>query len=188
MAWLNRRGIPARAYGFRSRKDSLETHGEGLADFVEGWLGSVPRLGIVTHSMGGLVARAYLGGPRGCQAERVRMVQIAPPNQGSQLARAYRDDRLFKFVYRRAGEELDPDRVAKLGPLPPHVKTLILGSGRGREAGYNRRIQGDDDGLVALSETYLEGAQHEEVRGLHSLLQWRPSVLRRALDFIQHEE
>jgi pimeloyl-ACP methyl ester carboxylesterase len=185
-AWLKTHGVEARPFAYRTRADTLDRHAERLADFVQDWLGDeeLPRLGILTHSMGGLVARAYLAHERGRQAERVRLVQIAPPNRGSQLAEAQRGRKAFDLVYGKAGEELQPARAEALGPVPRHVSALVLGAGRSGEGGYNPRIEGDDDGVVAMSETYLDGAEHERVEGVHSLLQWRPDVLERALAFL----
>ena len=189
-AWLKTRGFEARAYKYRTRLDDLDTHGRGLAEFVESWLGpeEIPQLGILTHSMGGLVARAYLGSERGQHAKQVRLVQIAPPNQGSALAAANRGFKPFELVYGKAGRELHPERVAQLGAVPRHVRALVIGAGRAGRSGYNPLLDGDDDGVVALSETQLEGAEHERVEGVHSLLQWRPDVLERALAFLSLTE
>ena len=188
-AWLKTRGHESRAFGYRTRADSLQTHALGLGEFVREWLGegSIPLLGILTHSMGGLVARAYLKSELGRQADNVRLVQLAPPNKGSQLAKARRGGLAFELVYGQAGEELQPERVEELGPVAAHVDALVIASGRGQEAGYNPQIEGDDDGVVALAETHLEGAQHETIEGVHSLLQWRPEVLERALAFLRGE-
>jgi hypothetical protein len=62
---------------------------------------------------------------------------------------------------------------------------LVLAGGRRTgDIGYTRRISGNNDGLVGLAETALPGVEPVLVGGVHSTLQWRPAVLRRAADFI----
>lgn len=62
---------------------------------------------IVTHSLGGLVARAYITAHR--PASLGRVVMLAPPNAGSELA---------DFVVRLGLDNLI------FGPVGPHLRTL----------------------------------------------------------------
>ena len=56
---------------------------------------------------------------------------LAPPNQGSTLAARNRDLRAFRWLYGRAVDELQPERVARLPEPPDSCETLILVGGRG---------------------------------------------------------
>lgn len=185
--FLRRQGFAARAFGYATRSETLAQHGERLEGFVEDWLkGQVPTLGILTHSMGGLVARAYLA-RAGAQAQslRQRVVMLAPPNQGAALAAGMREFRPFRWLYGAAAEELQPERASLLGTPPGSAELLILAGGKhGSEVGYSRRIRGNNDGLVGVAETALPGVVPEFVGGVHSTLQWRPAVLRRAAEFL----
>jgi pimeloyl-ACP methyl ester carboxylesterase len=193
VAWYLRRfGLDARPFGYDTRGASLEAHGEALERFIDEWRGAraegeagLPRLGILTHSMGGLVARAYLA-RRGAQAQsaRQRLVMLAPPNRGAWLAQRFRDFAPFRWLYGAAAEELLPERAAELPVPPPSADVLIIAGGRGDERGYLRAIPGDNDGLVGVDETHLPGIAPVMVRGAHSLLQWRRDVLRDAARFL----
>ena len=188
--YLRRLGFNARAFGYATRAQSLEQHGERLEAFVGGWFGGpAPLLGILTHSMGGLVARAYLArAGAAAQSQRQRVVMLAPPNQGAALAHSMRDFRPFRWLYGAAAAELLPSRVASLPPPPPSAAVLVLAGGRrGSEVGYTRRIAGNNDGLVGVAETALPGIIPEFVGGVHSTLQWRPEILRRAARFLADE-
>ncbi len=187
--YLRGRGFEAAAFGYATRRDDLEQHGARLEAFIDTWLKGqqVPVLGILTHSMGGLVARAYLaraGAAR--QAERQRVAMLAPPNQGAILAEKLQRFRPFRWLYGAAAEELRPARAAALPLLPATAEALILAGGRpAGERGYLRWIPGNNDGLVGLAETALPGIDPELIGGSHSLLQWRPSVLSRAAAFLR---
>jgi pimeloyl-ACP methyl ester carboxylesterase len=188
--YLRRAGFVARAFGYATRAESLEQHGERLERFVAGWLGGqVPVLGILTHSMGGLVARAYLArAGAGEQSRAQRVVMLAPPNQGAALAERMRGFPPFRWLYGAAVDELQPARVARLPPPPVSAAVLVLAGGRrGSEVGYTRRIPGNNDGLVGVAETALPGVAPEFVGGVHSTLQWRPEVLRRAARFLRED-
>ena len=186
--YLHKRGFQAAAFGYATRRDSLERHAERLEEFLDTWLKGqvVPTLGILTHSMGGLVARAYLARPRACaQATRQRLAMLAPPNQGAALAARLRGFRPFHWIYGAAAEALQPERAAVMAPPPASAQILILAGGkREGERGYSRWIAGNNDGLVGVAETALPGVEPELIGGAHSLLQWRPSVLARAAAFL----
>jgi len=185
--FLRKSGFDAQAFGYATRAESLEMHGERLERFLAGWLkGQVPVLGILTHSMGGLVARAYLAraGAAG-QSLAQRLVMLAPPNQGAVLAARMRGFSPFRWLYGLAAEELQPERVARLPTPPASAAVLVLAGGKhGSEVGYTRRIPGNIDGLVSVAETALPGIDPEFVGGVHSTLQWRRDVLGRAARFL----
>jgi pimeloyl-ACP methyl ester carboxylesterase len=184
---LARHGLDPRPFGYATRRRSLDDHAAQLEAEIRAWLDGreLEVLGLLTHSMGGLVARALLARPSlrelaPCQ----RLVMLAPPNLGAELAARNRDFPPFRWLYGHAAEELQPPRVARLPPPPPTCETLILVGGTGDGRGYNPQISGDDDGVVASRETALPGLEPEFVGGIHSTLQWRDDVLARAAEFL----
>jgi pimeloyl-ACP methyl ester carboxylesterase len=184
---LARHGLDARAFGYATRRQSLDEHAAQLEAEIRKWLAGrqVPMIGLLTHSMGGLVARALLARPSVQDlAPRQRLVMLAPPNRGAVLAERNRDFAPFRWVYGKAAGELQPPRVAELPPPPGSCETLILVGGTGDGRGYNPVIDGDDDGVVASDETSLPGLEPEFVGGVHSTLQWRADVLHRAAAFL----
>jgi len=190
VAWyLRRLGLDARPFGYDTRRGTLEEHGAALERFVEAWQpGPVPVLGILSHSMGGLVARAYLARESAkAQSTRQRIVMLGPPNQGAWLAEHFRNFRPFRWLYGAAAAELLPERVSALAPPPESADVMIVAGGRGHEGGYMRAIPGDNDGLVGVSETALPGVAPVLVHGAHSLLQWRRDILQSAARFLRDE-
>jgi hypothetical protein len=187
-AALRRHGMEPHLFGYRTRQETLAEHGARLETFVADRLGDrlpLARLGILTHSMGGLVARAYLARPSAQkQSRHQRLVMLAPPNQGSSLAAHNAERAWFRALYGVASRELAPQRVKGLPAPPTSCETLVLVGGRGDPRGFNPAIEGDDDGVVATHETHLPEARHETVLGVHSFLQWRAEVLDRAAAFL----
>lgn len=184
-AWmLARHGLSARTFGYATRTRTLEQHAEALARFVRAWAAAAraPVLGFFTHSMGALVVRAFLAAHPQLAGPEQRIVMLSPPNRGSQLAARHRGWWPFHLVYGVTADVLQPESVATLPPPPATARVLILAGGTGTD-GYNPRIDGDDDGLVACSEMGLPGIDPTFVGGLHSWLQWRPSLVRRAAEF-----
>ena len=185
--YLARAGLDARSFGYSTRSESLAGHAERLEAEIRAWIGAreLEVLGLLTHSMGGLVARALLARPSLHElAPRQRLVMLAPPNRGAELAVRNRDFPPFRWLYGQAVDELQPPRVAELPDPPPSCETLILVGGTGDGRGYNPLLDGDDDGVVALHETPLPGLEPEFVGGVHSTLQWRPDVLSRAAAYL----
>ena len=184
--WLNLSGFQAKTFGYPTRRGTLVDHGRALGERLRRWYPEPPPvLGLVTHSMGGLVARAWLAHASPDELGAVqRIVMLSPPNLGSTLARLYRDRLWFRWLYGDAVDELAGDACRCLPPLPPSAQVLVLAGGNGGR-GYHPSIEGDDDGVVGVCEMGLPGVVPECIGGVHSLLQWSPRCLRRAAAFLR---
>ena len=165
-AYLRRRGFDPRVFGYRTRRDGIDGAARRLGRAVARWFpGERGAVGFLTHSMGGLVVRQYLS-QTPAPGTRVRVVMLAPPNQGSAVAEAWSGVRAFHALYGAAAEQLRPSRVQ-------------------RRPGFNRLVDGNDDGLVGVEETRLGDVGPVLVGGTHTFLQWRPDVLDRAVGFLR---
>lgn len=185
-AYLRRRGFEPRVFGYRTRADGIDGAARRLERALAGWMpGGAPAIGFVTHSMGGLVVRQYLA-ESPAPAAQVRVVMLAPPNQGSAVAEAWAGRGAFHALYGAAAEELRPARVQRRPALPPGTDLLVLAGGR-RDGGpgFNRLVPGNDDGLVGVEETRLGEVEPLLVGGTHTFLQWRLDVLERAATFLR---
>ena len=118
-AYLRRRGVDARPFGYTTRKGGLLDHARALDSFITtSFAEAPPVLGFVTHSMGALVVRAWLGLlDTEARGQRQRIVMLSPPNRGSSLAERNRARALMRVLYGDAVAELQPSRVLE---LPPH--------------------------------------------------------------------
>ncbi len=121
--FLEREGFPTWSHSYPSRRRGIADAAHELADAIARELAG-RELFAVTHSLGGIVVR-HMHDPR---LDWRRIVMLAPPNQGSRLAIAFRHNPLFNWFYGPAGRELaDPADW----PPPPAPFAVIAGT-RGR--------------------------------------------------------
>jgi triacylglycerol lipase len=167
-AHLASHGFEPRSYTYPSRRASLAEIATALADAIAGEAADRP-ISAVTHSMGGIVAR-HLHDPR---IAWQRIVMLAPPNQGSRLARELGARSLYRWFYGPAGRELAD---CSGWPAPPAPFAVIAGT-RARSlanptswtAGRRFPPGVSHDGTVAVDETRLDGmADFAEVDATHT--------------------
>ncbi|MDH7795070.1 pimeloyl-ACP methyl ester carboxylesterase [Beijerinckia sp. GAS462] len=144
-------------------------------------------LHFVTHSLGGLVARALIASHR--PQKLARVVMLAPPNRGSELADILFGLRLNRLV---------------LGPVGPHLRT-----GRTRidkellgEVDYDLGIIAGDrpldpvfprlllprpnDGKVSVASTRLQGMRDHIILPVsHTLMVYDRRVIAQVLAFLE---
>ncbi|HJK99921.1 MAG TPA: hypothetical protein RMH85_23430 [Polyangiaceae bacterium LLY-WYZ-15_(1-7)] len=174
------------ALDYPSTRRGLDDHVAQLSELLA-HLEGAERVAFVTHSLGGIVTRGLLADARWpASLTATRVVMCAPPSRGAALARLL-DDRaapLFHAVMGPAGRE-----VAAGPPYPPPpVPFLVIAGARGRPEGYNPAIPGDDDGIVAVDETRLEGmAGHVLVSSIHTFVMNHPRAQSATLRFLAGE-
>ncbi len=178
-------GYAAVPVNYPSMWRGLEDHAEQLRALLRGLAGR-PRVSFVGHSMGGLIVRLALDGEDELlQRLRLgRLVMLGVPNQGAELA-----DRLSgSWFYRKLGgpasTQLTTDHVPSLPPPPIPFGNIAGIRGNGR--GYNPLLTGEDDGIITLESTRLEGAEDTlVVESIHALLMWQPQVIEATLSYLR---
>lgn len=169
---------------YPSTRRGLDAHVAQVLEVIE-HLAGAEEIDFVTHSLGGIVVRGLLASeawPRRLSPRR--LVMLAPPNRGAALARLL-DERaplLFRAVMGPSGSEV----AAGLRlPAPSIPFVVVAGSQRGGR-GINPAIEGDDDGVVGVEETKLEGmARHVVVDALHTFVMDHPDARRVTLEHLE---
>jgi pimeloyl-ACP methyl ester carboxylesterase len=144
------------------------------------------RIHFVTHSLGGIVVRAYLS--EYDNQDFKSMVMIAPPNKGAIMAERFEDFFLYKWMYGETGQKLGKDSSDYWQQFPPpDIPFGIIAGGLKNGAGFNPLIPGDDDGTVGVAETRIKGARDFIVlTGLHTSLLWQDSTIEQVLYFLKN--
>jgi pimeloyl-ACP methyl ester carboxylesterase len=172
-------------FDYPSTRCAITESAEYLAKVIDG-LDGVDEISLVSHSMGGLVARAYLASHRD---ERIkRMVMLAVPNRGAEMADLVSKWSVFEWVCGPGGCQLVTDGDGLIASLPiPDFEFAVIAAARGRADGYNPLIPGDDDGTITVESTRLPGAtDFLQVNGLmHSFLMFDQRVIDATVRFLE---
>ena len=145
--------------GYASPKASIDAHGRSLAAVIAG-LPHASRISFVGHSLGNLVVRRWMAMAPAEELARVhRMVMLGAPNQGSELARMASKIWVLSVLSNGAARDLVVDwpKVSRDLAVPTCDFGIVAG-GKGDNEGYSTFLKGDDDAVVRVAETHLEGA------------------------------
>jgi pimeloyl-ACP methyl ester carboxylesterase len=122
---LGHRGFRPRPWGYWNMQCSLLVHAERFARELES-IDADPTVGtvhVVTHSMGGIVARAALDRYR--PRKLGRLVMLAPPNRGSFVATATAGT-FGRFLKPVAELSTAPDSLVNSLPMPDGVEIGVI--------------------------------------------------------------
>ena len=172
---------------YPSRKEKIETLVVILENELQAWhFDENTRLHFVTHSLGGILVRAYLSRNRPDNLGRV--VMLSPPNKGSDVVDFFEEYSLFKYFFGPAAAELGTGYDSfpnRLGPADFEVG-IITGS-RTIDPISSWIIDGDDDGKVSIEQAKLEGmTDFMVVEVSHAYIMTDPHVLDQVIYFLQN--
>lgn len=156
---LSRRGYLARSWGYTDMRRSILSHAEGFSRELVTLDAdrAVGTIHLVTHSMGGIIARAALGLYR--PRKLGRFVMLAPPNRGSFVATAAADLLGGMFHPVRELSTAEDSLVHSLG-MPDGVDVGVIAASR--------------DALVTADSTRPDAPHaHVTLPCLHSSLLFR---------------
>jgi hypothetical protein len=116
-----------------------------------------------------------------------RFVMLAPPNHGSGLANYFGGNIAYRTVTGQSGQELGRDWSQLESHLAtPDFEFGIIAGGKGDEKGYNPLIVGDNDGVIGVETTKLDGAKDSIViPAVHMLLQRDSDAMAYTLHFLK---
>ena len=149
-------------------------------------IASGERVHFVTHSLGGIVFRAWA-----CRRRATfplgRAVLMAPPNAGSDIVEHYGHLRWLRFALGPAVDDLKISGncfAGTLGPPPPETGVIM---GDHARIPLFRHLLGDrSDGIVTVDGGMLEGLAGFQVLPVdHTFMMWRSCVVRAVITFLR---
>ena len=155
---LESAGYRVVSFGYPSRSDPMEVLVDRLGNEVALCCGDEAQtVHFVTHSMGGVLVRAYLG--RLPEAHEGRVVMLSPPSQGSELVDAFADTPMLQSILGPAGSRLGTDSTGIAVQFgPPRFTLGIITGDRSLNPLGSWLIPGPDDGKVGVERAKVEGA------------------------------
>lgn len=181
--------------GYRIINDGYPSTSETVETIADTYLGAMvdrckesgaEKIHIVTHSLGGIVTRQYLQThslPKGS-----RIVMISPPNQGSELADAFRKLWIYKWLNGPAGQALGTGPGSLPNTLKPvAVEVGVITGDSTLNPFYSWLIPGPDDGKVSVERARLsEMTDFILVPSSHSFIMNHPEALKQVLFFLKN--
>jgi pimeloyl-ACP methyl ester carboxylesterase len=186
-AALEAAGYATLNHDYASRRKALEALAEdvhpAVARFAGGIEGSVHFVG---HSMGGLLARVYLAKYRPQRLGRV--VMLATPNSGSEIADRLKDFFPYRAFFGPAGQQLGTQRDLSVDTLLPPVDypVGIVAGNRSIDPLASIFLPKPHDGRVSVENTRFEGmADHIVISASHPFLMQKDDAIEQTIAFLR---
>lgn len=142
------------------------------------------RLHFVTHSMGGILVRAWLRENR--PANLGHVVMLAPPNQGSEVVDSFGGRGVIGMLgpaARELGTGAD-GLPRKLGPA--NFSLGIIAGDKSSNPLFTSKLKGPNDGTVTVASTKLQGMRdHVTLHVGHTFMMNDPLVIAQVLTFLR---
>jgi pimeloyl-ACP methyl ester carboxylesterase len=185
-AALRQSGFATLNIDYASRRKPIEAlvadiHPQ-IAAFAEARGGSVH---FVAHSMGGLLARAYIAQYRPARLGHV--VMLGTPNGGSEVADLLKRFALYRAFYGPAGQQLVTERDLTSPSLPPpdYPVGIIAGLRALDPIAARFILPRPNDGRVSVESSKLEGmADHITVKASHTGMVRHPGAIAQTIAFL----
>lgn len=174
---------------YASTRAKIDKHAEALTSIIA-HLPEASEIDFLGHSMGNIVVRYYLGQFESQKDTPChRMVMLAPPNNGSRLARLLQNNLLFKTFWGVSGQDLSrhwDELEAKLAT--PEFEFGIIAGKRPDKYALDNPIFGEQNDLVVtVEETRLPGAtDFLQMDLLHSTMMSDERVKEATLSFLDN--
>jgi len=173
------------AVTYSSSRRSLAEHAERLERLL-GSIEDADEVSFVTHSLGALVVRQALArkGPWMDRLRVHRLAMLAPPNRGSALADRLKGFPPFEWIAGPSGLAATSEEVEKLPA--PSCRFAVIAGGRGDGKGWNPLVPGDDDGVVGVEETRIDGAEDFlVVNAFHTVIMDHAEVIEAVIRYLR---
>ncbi len=148
--------------------------------------GGAPRMHFVGHSLGGILARAYLADRH--LANLGRVVMLAPPNRGNEYVDRLVGSDVLRWLLGPTWAELGTGETSLPRRLPPPSYELGVIAGTWSMNPFAGLVlDGEHDGLVSVESTKLAGmTDFLTVERSHTFIMRADEVAAAVIHFLRH--
>jgi len=172
---------------YASRRKALESLADDIHPAIEFFAAGKGLIHFVGHSMGGLLARAYLARYRPKRLGRV--VMLGTPNSGSEIADRLKNVLPYRAWFGPAGQQLITTRDATLDAILPPVdySVGVIAGDRSIYPISSVFLPKPHDGRVSVENTRLDGMVDHVVIGVsHPSLARSHLAIDQTIAFLRH--
>jgi pimeloyl-ACP methyl ester carboxylesterase len=182
---LREAGFEVANLGYPSTSRGIEDLARETLEPVFAAAGTTQRVHFVTHSLGGILVRVYAAARK--PAALGRVVMLAPPNDGSELADALESNIFYRAATGPAGQQLGTGSNSvplRLGPV--EFELGVIAGNRTLNPVYSHIVPGVDDGKVSVERARVEGMRDFlVVPASHTWIMNDPDVIAQTVRFLR---
>lgn len=186
--YLRNRGHSTRLVQYPSRKqDCRSLVLNQVRPLLESEMASTDQpLAFVTHSLGGLLVSLAL---EQLEMDRpVKLVMLAPPLKGSELADHFNSNVLFRWFFGPVLGDLTTDAMAERLNLSlgDNVQVGVIAGCTRAHPLFHDILPRPNDGTVPVERTKMDGIDHHLViNASHPFIMWRRAVMKQVGYFLE---
>ncbi|MCH8551430.1 MAG: alpha/beta fold hydrolase [Natronospirillum sp.] len=184
---LRNEGFSTCNQGYPSRDETIQNLSSYVASAVQhAREEGKTTIHFVTHSMGGIILRYYLG--HSSHAEEGRVVMLAPPNQGSEIVDALDDIPGFEEFMGPAVLQLSTDPDSVPNQLPPiELPVGVIAGDRSSDPWFDGIFEQESDGKVTVESTRMTTMTDHRVMPVgHTFMMHSRDVHAEVIHFLQN--
>lgn len=189
---LKKQGYKTLNISYPSLKKNIDSLSDVIHDELKRkgvWESASPKIHFTTHSMGGLVLKAYLNKyKKEIPLKKLgQVVMLAPPHGGSDIADLLLNFLPYKWIYGPAGQELTTKAQIQNQAKIYYNLGIIAGNKEWPYIIAAHILPNESDGRVALEKTKIMGMKdHITLSATHSFIAWKPSIHKQIIYFIKN--
>lgn len=182
---LHEQGFCTLNLPYPSTRKSLDDLSDLIRDRISQVAGDKP-VHLVTHSLGGILARKILSEKPSWNIGR--LVMLAPPNRGSEIVDwASSHHRGLLALLGPSGKALSSQNLTSILPaLPTGLEAAVIMGRRGTIPFFRKILTEENDGIVSVETGRIEGlCGFSVIDADHTFIQMHPEAIRQTIDFLK---